>query len=144
MAEKKKNKGGRPSKINNLDFRQVEILASYGLTDVQMSAAFGITEKTWNNWKSKNKKFFQSVKKGKDLADNQVKKSLYLRACGYSCPEDKVFNDGGKPLIVPTIKHYPPDTAAAFIWLKNRAGWRDKQEVETKDITPINYVMDYE
>lgn len=27
-------------------------------------------------------------------------------------------------------KHYPPDTAAAFIWLKNRAGWRDKQDIE--------------
>jgi len=36
-------------------------------------------------------------------------------------------------LIVPTVKHYPPDTTAAIFWLKNRqpAKWREKQEVET-------------
>jgi hypothetical protein len=37
-------------------------------------------------------------------------------------------------MIVPTTKHYPPDTAAAIIWLKNRQPerWRDKIEQEVK------------
>ena len=40
--------------------------------------------------------------------------------------------------IVPYTEHFPPDTAAAFIWLKNRQPdrWRDKKEVhETGDHT---------
>ena len=40
--------------------------------------------------------------------------------------------------IVPYVEHFPPDTAAAFIWLKNRQPhrWRDKKEVhETGDHT---------
>ena len=36
----------------------------------------------------------------------------------------------GEVIITDITKHYPPDTAAAFIWLKNRQGWRDKQELE--------------
>jgi hypothetical protein len=47
---------------------------------------------------------------------------------GYSAPEDKIFNNDGKPLIVPTVKNYPPDTTAVIFWLKNRRPdeWRDK------------------
>lgn len=57
---------------------------------------------------------------------------LYQRATGYSHLEDKVFNDNGKPLIVPTIKHYPPEVKAAIFWLKNRKSltWRDKKEID--------------
>ncbi len=55
---------------------------------------------------------------------------MYERATGYSHAEDKIFNDGGEPLIVPTTKHYPPDATSAIFWLKNRqpAKWRDKTE----------------
>jgi hypothetical protein len=37
---------------------------------------------------------------------------------------------GGEIVITPTVKHYPPDTSAATLWLKNRQGavWRDKVE----------------
>ena len=36
---------------------------------------------------------------------------------------------------VPYTEHYPPDTAAAFIWLKNRQSgkWRDRQHVVVED-----------
>jgi hypothetical protein len=39
-------------------------------------------------------------------------------------------------------KYYPPDTAAAFIWLKNRRGWKDKQELDHKTPIPIKFVED--
>ena len=57
---------------------------------------------------------------------------LYKRAIGYEHDEDKIFNNQGEPLIVPTTKHVQPDTTAAIFWLKNRqpARWRDKQEIE--------------
>ena len=44
-------------------------------------------------------------------------------------------------MIVPTTKHYPPDTTAAIFWLKNRqkSKWRDKQdhEISGPDGKPI-------
>ena len=47
-------KRGRPSKIDKINFKQVEILAKRGFTDVEMSDFFEVTERTWNNWKNKN------------------------------------------------------------------------------------------
>lgn len=99
-------------------------------TDAQIGDALEVDERTINRWKEKHPKFRQSLKDGKAKADAEVAKSLFHRACGYSHPEDKIFCTNGEVTVVPTIKHYPPDTAAAFIWLKNRAGWKDKQETE--------------
>lgn len=132
----KKNKGGRPSPFDNIDMKQVEKLAVQGWTDVQMADFFGVTEQTWTNWKNSKPKFFGSLKNWKVAADARVERTLYERATGYSHPEDKVFNDNGTALIVPTIKHYPPDTTAAIFWLKNRQPkeWRDKKEF-TGDIS---------
>ena len=120
--------GGRPSKFDKVDLRQVEKLACMGWTDAQMSDFFEVDERTWNNWKGKHEEFFQSLKGWKASADARVERSLYERATGYSVPEDKIFNDGGIPLVVPTRKHYPPDTTAMIFWLKNRdpENWRDK------------------
>jgi hypothetical protein len=61
---------------------------------------------------------------------------------GYSHDAVKIFPDGGKddqgnrtPLLVPYKEHYPPDTAAAIFWLKNRQKkkWRDKVETGFTD-----------
>ena len=59
-------------------------------------------------------------------------KSLYNRACGYSHKEVVLHQYQGDIIQTEVTKQYPPDTAAAFIWLKNRRGanWRDKHEVE--------------
>ena len=138
MAEKRGR--GQPSKFN--DYKELLIkLAKYGLTDKQMADVIGVTEQTINNWKLRNADFFESLKENKKIADAQVVKSLFERATGYSHEEDKIFNDNGKPLIVPTVKHYAPDTTAAIFWLKNRdpENWRDKQDLELagKDGGPI-------
>jgi len=106
-----------------------------GATDAQMADFFDVSEQTINTWKTKHPEFLESIKKGKDEADAKVASSLYHRALGYEHDEDKIFNDSGKPLIVPTIKHYPPDTGAAIFWLKNRADWKDKQYRENSGET---------
>lgn len=114
-----------------------------GATDKQMAVAFGVTEQTINNWKKdkdgNDTSFFESIKRAKDIADGEVAEALYKRAMGYSHPEDKIFNHNGKPLIVPTIRHYPPDVGAIAFWLKNRqpALWRDKPEAETLEGEPL-------
>ena len=123
-------KVGRPTLFDKRVKEIVSILAPKGLTDAEMANVIGVTEQTFNNWKSAHPSFFESLKDWKREADEKVVRSLYERACGYSHPEDKIFNDNGNPLVVPTIKHYPPDSTAMIFWLKNRQPeqWRDKPE----------------
>jgi hypothetical protein len=91
-----------------------------------------VTEKTIRNWK-KRLEFITALKKGKVDADARVAEALYHRALGYSHPDVHISNYQGDITITDITKHYPPDTAAAFIWLKNRAGWKDKTEHVLED-----------
>lgn len=135
MATKRKEnpqKGGRPSKFDPVKCLQAEKLCKLGATDKELADFFEVSEQTLNAWKRQHPEFLESLKKGKTLADAEVASKLFHRAVGYDHPEDKIFLHEGAPVIVPTIKHYPPDATAAIFWLKNRQRdkWRDKQEVE--------------
>lgn len=123
---------GRPTSYKKEYDEQAYKLCLLGATDKEMADFFGVSEVTFNAWKKNHPEFLKSLKAGKESADANVAKSLYHRALGYSHPEDKIFNDNGEPLIIPTIKYYPPDTTAAIFWLKNRKPqeWRDKRELE--------------
>lgn len=129
-AKKEPAKVGRPTKFTPEILAQAEKLAKLGLTDVEMADVFGVTERTFNTWKSAHPEFLQSLKRGKALADANVAESLYHRALGYSHPAVKIMTAGGAIEQVPYTEHYPPDTAAAIFWLKNRQPkkWRDKPE----------------
>ncbi len=122
---------GRPSKFEQVKDMLYK-MASYGMTDKQMADVVGVSEQTVNNWKLKDPNFLESLKAEKEIADARVERSLFERATGYSHAEDKIFNDNSTPLVVPTVKHYAPDTTAAIFWLKNRKPkeWRDKQDIE--------------
>lgn len=123
---------GRPTKYKPEYEEQAYKLALLGATDADLADFFGVTEKTIRNWKKDHKGFLPALKKGKAEADAHVADRLFKRATGYTHEAVKIFNDGGKPLVVPYEKHYPPDTTAAIFWLKNRQpeAWRDKQTVE--------------
>ena len=124
---------GRPSKANDAVLKEALRLAAEGKTDKEIAKALGVTCTTVQNWKKKHPDFFESLKKTKKLADQKVVAALYERACGYSHPSEKIFlNKEGDIVRAPYTEHYPPDTAACFIWLKNRdpENWRDKQQVE--------------
>lgn len=131
MEQKPKHPGGRPSKKDNIDLKLVETLASFALTDKQIAQVLEITEQSLNNYK-KDEKFFESLKRGKKVADDRVERSLFERATGYDHPEEDIRVIEGIVTKTPTIKHYPPDTTACIFWLKNRKRqeWRDKQDVE--------------
>lgn len=140
-AQPEKHAGGRPSKYKPECENQALILAEKGFTDADMAEVFGVTEQTLNNWKKKFPQFFESLKKGKKIADQKVVQSLYQRALGYSHPDVHISSYEGDITVTNIIKHYPPDTAACFIWLKNRdpENWKDKHEHELtgKDGKPI-------
>lgn len=128
---------GQPTKYDPAFAEQAFKLCLLGATDEDLYNFFGVCEKTLNNWKRAHPEFLQALKDGKEVADANVGARLYERALGYSHPEDKIFICDGEPLVVPTVKHYPPDTTACIFWLKNRRSqnWRDKnvQEIEPSD-----------
>ena len=123
--------GGRISEYKDTFPRMAEKLCKLGAIDKDLADFFEVSEQTINNWKQEYKEFYLALKKGKLIADANVAESLYKRATGYEHKEDVIFNDKGTPLVVPTIKRYPPDTTAMIFWLKNRrpGEWRDKQEI---------------
>ncbi|WP_320533654.1 helix-turn-helix domain-containing protein [Robbsia andropogonis] len=133
--EKASGQVGRPSQYKPEFAAQAEKLCKLGATDKEMADFFGVTEQTVNNWKNDFPEFFESIKKGKILADAEVADRLYQRAIGYNHPASKFFMFQGTVIEREYVEHYPPDTAAAFIWLKNRQRdkWREKQPDELKD-----------
>ncbi len=132
---------GRPSKYRP---EYAELARKYcllGATDAELAEYFDTSEKTVNEWKKQHPEFLQSIKDGKEVADATVADALFQRAKGYQHPDTHFATCNGVVVATPTTKHYPPDTAAGFIWLKNRRSgkWRDKQEHELtgKDGGPI-------
>lgn len=123
---------GRPTKYKKEYAEQAAKLCRLGAIDTDLMDFFNVCEKTINNWKEKYPEFLQSINKEKYYSNDKVKRSLYERALGYSHPDTHISNYQGEITITDIIKYYPPDTAAAFIWLKNRdpENWRDKQELE--------------
>lgn len=120
---------------NYTDFKEDYIEQAYrlcllGATDKELGEFFHVSEQTINNWKKDYPPFFESIKEGKSNADARVAQALYKRATGYSHKEVHVSNYRGDITLTELTKEYPPDTAAAIIWLKNRQPdkWRDKIE----------------
>ena len=132
---------GRPSKYKpeyaDLAFK----FCLMGATNEKLAEFFDVAVSTVSLWMVEHEAFSDAVKKGRAEADAEIAHALYHRAKGYSHPAVKIFADPktGVEKIVDYTEHYPPDTAAAFIWLKNRAGWKDRQEVtgaDGKDLIP--------
>lgn len=125
-------KNGRPSDYKPEYAKQALHLCKLGATDAEMAEFFGCSAPTLYRWQAEHEDFRKSIKLGKETPDARVERSLYQRAVGYSHPDVHVSNYQGEVTLTPIVKHYPPDVAAAFIWLKNRRPelWRDKQEIE--------------
>lgn len=122
---------GRPSAYRKEFAQQAKKITLLGATDMDLADFFGVAISTINLWKLKHPEFSESLKVGKDSADERVISSLYHRAIGYSHPEVDIRAVDGVIVQTPLTKHYPPDTTAAIFWLKNRRKeeFRDKVDV---------------
>jgi hypothetical protein len=140
----RKGAGGRPTKYKSEYAEQARKLCLLGATDEELASFFSVAVASIDNWKNVHPEFLGSLKAGKEQADAEVADKLYQRALGYSHPEEKIFNDSGTIVRAETTRHYPPDTAAAFIWLKNRQGnrWKDKQEIEHNVSSDVAEMLD--
>ncbi|HFZ0148249.1 TPA: terminase [Klebsiella aerogenes] len=122
----------RPTKYQETYAEQARKLCLLGYTDAELADFFEVSEATINNWKLEHSEFLESIKKGKAIADGNVTDRLYQRAMGFVAPDVDIRVIENKIVETPLDKYYPPDTAAAIFWLKNRQKdkWRDKQDHE--------------
>jgi hypothetical protein len=130
----KGNKGGGRRTVYKPSYAaQAAKACQAGFTDRELSALFGVSEVTINNWKLAHHEFALALKAAKEPADERVTRSLYQRANGYTYDSEKVFcNAAGEVTKVPIKVHVPPDTGACIFWLKNRRKdiWRERPETE--------------
>lgn len=132
-----------------------------GAINEELAKILGVAISTIKKWMKEKPEFLASIKKGREIADQDVAISLYKRAIGYSHSDTKaqwvetdIIKDGipmrvGRWEYADLVKHYPPDTAAAFIWLKNRRSdlWRDKPVINDDDIptaSPVSVTIKIE
>lgn len=139
MGEDKKV-NGRPTKYDDSMADRVYRLSLLGLRNEDLALAFGVHLSTIYEWMNVHPTFSDAIKRGREEADCYIAESLYKKAKGFSVPEEKVFQNGGEIVTHTTQKYFPPDTAAAFIWLKNRhpERWKDKKEEVTEATIKID------
>jgi len=99
-------KGGGRAKIE-IDLGQVEKLAAVGLNEGQVADALGISVETLSDRKKTSRDFLDALKRGKAKGVAKVSNALYEQAMS-------------------------GQTAAAIFFMKNRAGWTDRQEATVK------------
>jgi hypothetical protein len=128
-AEVPSREPGAPSLYDPAICALVTDYCLLGAKNEEISRLLSISEATFADWFRDKPDFREAVQAGRAVADAAVAKSLYHRAKGYSCPKTVVHVIGGQIVRTEIIEHYPPDTAAAFIWLQNRRrdDWKQRQ-----------------
>lgn len=129
----KGNKGGTgaPPKYRPEFVEQARKACEAGFTDRELAVLFDVDERTIEKWKAKHQDFRAALKIGKSPVDDEVERSLYLSARGYSHPAVHIHvTKTGRVIKTDYIQHYPPHPTSMVYWLKNRRpeAWRDKHE----------------
>ena len=138
--------GGRPTDYREEYPEQARKLCLLGATDKELAGFFDVAESTINKWKLEHPEFSESLKEGKAQADARVAESLFHRALAYEHASEEIKIVGGEVERVAVTKKYPPDTAAAIFWLKNRTKntanpWKDKVEHSGDPDNPLVPVL---
>jgi hypothetical protein len=131
--------GGRPTLYREEYCEQARKMCLLGATNPELADFFDVAVATIHNWMDDHTEFLDAIAQGRERADAEIAGSLYHRAKGYSHPDTHVSTFEGEVILTPITKHYPPDTNAASLWLRNRQPkkWRDQKEFTGSDGTPL-------
>lgn len=98
---------GHLAKQKVIDYEKLYNLAKIGLSEEQIATSLGISVSTISRRKRDDEQFDRTLKAGKQAGIDAVTNALFEGATGEK-----------------------PNTSAQIFFLKNRAGWRDRQEVD--------------
>lgn len=135
---KDENGHGSDGKFKPEFIEQAAKLARLGATDFEIAGFFKVHVSTLHQWKHDHEGFVESLRLGKEEADNRVERALYQRAVGYSYDSVKIFQYEGCPVEVPFVEHIAPDVQAGQYWLNNRKGYDWKSKVEHEHSGTLN------
>lgn len=119
---------GRPTSYKPEYVEQAAKLCDMGATDAEIASFFNVCNATLYNWMKTHTDFLEAIQVSKEAHDNRVERSLYQKAIGYDRTVQKATASGQ---VVEVKEFYPPDTASAIFWLKNRRSqkWKDRHDV---------------
>jgi transcriptional regulator with XRE-family HTH domain len=111
----------------------------------QIAEAFGVTETTVYEWMQRHPEFANAITATRHIADEKVAAALYSKAVGFKREAVKAMQHNGNVVLAKYEEQLPPDTAAAFIWLKNRQPelWKDRHEITGADGKPIEVALSW-
>lgn len=148
MTKSKKKpprKTGRPSLYDADEHPRIaRRVMGEGKTLSDLAEVLGVNRSTVDQWRTDHVEFSGMVELGRIDATDRVERALFERATGYSHASEKIVVLAGLDIErVPIVEHYPPDTAAALAWLKNRRSgeWRDRQQVELTGKVTIEQLL---
>lgn len=134
----------RPTKFKPEFVALARKAAQLGATDIEIADMLNVHLATLYRWKAEHKALAEALKVGKSVADDRVERALFTRATGFEHDDVDIRVVDGSVRKTKVRKHYPPDTAAAIFWLKNRRRdkWREKVDLEHvgRDGGPIESV----
>lgn len=131
-ARAAKGSPGRPTKYREEFAQTAYKLCLLGATNDELADFFNVAGSTVDLWLARHAEFKRQVTAGRKIADANVAERLYQRAMGYEHDDVYPSSFQGDVTLTTIRKHYPPDTQAASLWLRNRQPekWRDKQQLE--------------
>lgn len=119
---------------------QITNWAANGCTDEQIAQNIGIRRQTIYDWMNKYPDISDAIKKGREMSIACIENAFFKRAMGGEVVIEEIeefkgtFKDGkpqdGTGTKRTVKKHLPGDVAAQIFYLKNKAGYKDKPEVE--------------
>jgi hypothetical protein len=145
---------GRPSSYDPSfcnSIMEIADIAANGATDEAIAVALGVSRASVIRWREEHPEFAVACAAVKQIADDRMEASLFQRGLGYSHKAVKIFMPAGAeaPVYADYTEHYPPETAAASLWLRNRRpkDWRDRVEhtgADGKDLPAVQPIQPLE
>jgi hypothetical protein len=119
--------------------RQLHRFCLLGATNEELPKFLEISPEEFQIFCATDKKFRETLLKGREEADARVAKSLYRKALGFSRTEKKDVVVGDEVRTLIQEKYYPPSDASISLWLRNRQKnrWRDKTDVDIQGAVRI-------
>lgn len=121
---------------------------SEGITRKQLCDRLRINIKTFYKYYNSEPEFRDAVLEGDTALIDQVERSIYKTALGYTYEEEEVWGEeinGELKKRVKKMKRYQaPNTTAQIFILTNRdrARWKHKQEIEHSGYVPVTIIDD--